>query len=137
MNQVHALFLSSEINCAVEVYSDRDTSKGKVQAHNQLLSAVERYFAQVGVSDNSNVHKTHLPPIYLQRPGHSLTIVGFERRRDGSSNLVVLDPMYSTSPAMHRLIGRKNIKSPRPEVVHAYRRGSSHLRNFAAFEILM
>lgn len=119
------------------MFSDQDTPQGKIQAHDLLLLAVERYFAQATVSDGSSVHKTLLPPIYLQRPGHSLTIVGFERRSDSYCNLVVLDPVYATSPAMHKLIGRKNIKSGRPEVMHAYRRGPAHLRKFAAFEILM
>ncbi|OSS45394.1 hypothetical protein B5807_10225 [Epicoccum nigrum] len=135
--EAQALFLSTEINCAVEMFSDQDTSKGRIQAHDSLLLAVERYFTQAAVSDGSSVHKTLLPPIYLQRPGHSITIVGFERRSDNYCNLVVLDPVYVTSPAMHKLIGRKNIKSARPEVLHAYRRGPSHLRKFAAFEILM
>ncbi|KAH6622172.1 peptidase family C78-domain-containing protein [Boeremia exigua] len=135
--EAQALFLSTEINCAVEMFSDKDTPHGKVQAHDLLLLAVERYFAQAAVDDGSGVHKTLLPPIYLQRPGHSLTIVGFERRSDSYCNLVVLDPVYATSPAMHKLIGRKNIKSARPEVMHAYRRGPSHLRKFAAFEILI
>lgn len=83
------------------------------------------------------MYKTLLPPIYLQQPGHSITIVGFERRRDGSSNLIVFDPMYSTSPAMHKLVGRKNIRTARPEVLYAYRRGSGQLKKHAAFEILM
>lgn len=99
--------------------------------------AIERYFTRASVSDGSNVNKTLLPPIYLQQPGHSITIVGFERRRDGSSNLIVFDPMYSTSPAMHKLVGRRNIRTARPEVLYAYRRGSGQLKKHAAFEILM
>ncbi|KAJ4310428.1 hypothetical protein N0V94_008455 [Neodidymelliopsis sp. IMI 364377] len=135
--EAQALFLSTEIDCAVEMFSDQDTPHGKVQAHDLLLLAAERYFARAAVDDGSSVHKTLLPPIYLQRPGHSLTIVGFERRSDNYCNLVVLDPVYATSPAMHKLIGRKNIKSARPEVMHAYRRGPAHLRKFAAFELLI
>lgn len=135
--QAQALFLSAEINCAVEAFNDQKPPYGNLQAHDLLLLAVERYFAQAAVSDGSSVHKTLLPPIYLQRPGHSITIVGFERRSESYSNLVVFDPVYATSPAMHKLIGRKNIKSSRPEVMHAYRRGAAHLRKFAAFEILM
>lgn len=136
-DQAQALFLSTEINCAVEMFSDQGTPQGKIQAHDLLLLAVERYFTQAAVNDGSSVHKTLLPPIYLQRPGHSITIVGFERRSDSYCNLVVLDPVYATSPAMHKLIGRRNIKSARPEIMHAYRRGPAHLRKFAAFEILV
>ncbi|KAH7087794.1 peptidase family C78-domain-containing protein [Paraphoma chrysanthemicola] len=133
--EAQAFFLSSEINCAVEMFSD--SKERKIEAHETLLDAIERYFAQAAVKDGSNVYKTLLPPIYLQQPGHSITIVGLERRRDGACNLVVLDPMYSTSPVMHKLLGRKNIRTARPEVMHAYRRGARQLRKHAAFEILM
>ncbi|KAF2474381.1 DUF1671-domain-containing protein [Lindgomyces ingoldianus] len=133
--EAQALFLSSQIDCGVEMFSD--SPDGQVEAHELLLLAVERYFAQAAVDDGSNVHKTLLPPIYLQQPGHSLTIVGFERRKDGSCNLMIFDPMYNTSPAMHRLIGRKNIRNSRPEVLYAYRRVGKQLRRHAAFEILM
>jgi hypothetical protein len=135
MTQAQAFFLSSEINCAVEMFSD--LKDRKIDAHEILLDAVERYFAQAAVKDGSNVFKTLLPPIYLQQPGHSLTIIGFERRRDGACNLVVFDPMYSTSPAMHKLLGRKNIRTHRAEVLHAYRRGTAQLRKHGMFEILM
>jgi hypothetical protein len=114
-----------------------DIKERKVEAHEILLEAIECYFSQAAVKDGSNVYKTLLPPIYFQQPGHSLTIIGFERRRDGACNLVVFDPMYSTSPAMNKLIGRKNIRTARPEVLHAYRRGTTQLKKHAMFEILM
>jgi hypothetical protein len=114
-----------------------DIRDRKIEAHEMLLDAIERYFVQAAITDGSNVYKTLLSPIYLQQPGHSITIVGFERHRNGSCNLVVFDPMYSTSPAMHKLLGRKNIQTARPEVLHAYRRGSRQLKKHAAFEILM
>jgi hypothetical protein len=106
-------------------------------AHELLLAAMERYFSRAAASDGSKVYKTLLPPIYLQQPGHSLTIVGFERRYDGTCNLVVFDPMYNTSPAMHKLVGRKNIRTARPEVMYAYRRSAEKLKKHAAYEILM
>ncbi|KAF1998858.1 DUF1671-domain-containing protein [Amniculicola lignicola CBS 123094] len=133
--EAQALFLSSQIDCAVEMFND--SPDGTIDAHEALLTAVETYFAQAAIKDGSNVYKTLLPPIYLQQPGHSLTIVGFERRRDGACNLMIFDPMYSTSPAMHRLIGRKNIKTSRPEVSYAYRRVARQMRKHAAFEVLM
>lgn len=133
--QAQALFLSSQIDCAVEMFTD--SNEHKLEAHEALLEAIERYFVRAATPDGSNVFKTTVPPIYLQQPGHSITIVGFERRHDGACNLVVFDPMYSTSPAMHKLLGRKNIRSARPEILHAYRRGARQLRKHAAFEILM
>ncbi|KAL1793589.1 hypothetical protein ACET3X_008571 [Alternaria dauci] len=133
--EAQAFFLNSEINCAVEQFSD-NKDRG-IAAHELLLAAMERYFARAAVSDGSNVNKTLLPPIYLQQPGHSISVIGFERHFNDSCNLVVFDPMYHTSPAMHKLLGRKNIRTARPEVLHAYRRGVGKLRKYAAYEILM
>ncbi|KAI4699378.1 hypothetical protein J4E81_004402 [Alternaria sp. BMP 2799] len=133
--EAQAFFLNSEINCAVEQFSDNKDRA--IAAHELLLAAMERYFARAAASDGSNVSKTLLPPIYLQQPGHSISIVGFERRFDGSCNLVVFDPMYLTSPAMHKLLGRKSIRTARPEVLYAYRRGAGKLKKYAAYEILM
>ncbi|KAF1942083.1 DUF1671-domain-containing protein [Clathrospora elynae] len=133
--EAQAFFLESEINCAVEQFCD-NKERG-IKAHDLLLAAMERYFARAAVSDGSNVYKTLLPPVYLQQHGHSITIIGFERHRDGSCNLIVFDPSYSTSPAMHMLVGRKNIRTARTEVLAAYRRDARRLKNHAAFEILM
>ena len=133
--QAQAFFLHAEVNCAVQVFGT-NKERGTL-AHELLLPAIERYFAQAAVEDGSTVCKTLLPPMYLQQPGHSLTIVGFERRYDGTCNLVVFDPMYSTHPPMHKLLGRKNIKTARPEVIHEYRRGIRSLKKFDCFEILM
>jgi hypothetical protein len=133
--EAQALFLSAQLDCAVEAFVD--SSDGQTEAHEKLFTAVERYFQQAAIPDGSNVYKTLLPPIYLQQPGHSLTIIGFERRKDGSCSLMTFDPMFHTSPNMHRLIGRKNIRTSRPEVMHAYRKTARQLRRHAAFEILM
>ena len=115
-----------------------DSPDGQYEAHEQLLLGIERYFAQAAIkTDSSNVYKTHLPPIYLQQPGHSTTIVGFERHKNGTCNLMIFDSMHKTSPAMHRLLGRKNIKTSRPEVLFPYRRAAKQLRRHAAFEVLM
>jgi hypothetical protein len=50
-----------------------------------------------------NLHKTHLPPVYLQQPGHSLTIIGFERR-GSSTHLLVFDPLFNPSSGMRDLV---------------------------------
>ncbi|KAF2106811.1 peptidase family C78-domain-containing protein [Lophiotrema nucula] len=133
--EAQALFLGSEIDCAVEQFCDQDDLD--LKAHDALFAATESYFAQANANDGSNVHKTHLPPMYLQHEGHSLTIIGFERHRNGRCNLMVFDPSYYTSPAMHRLIGRKNIRNSRDDVMFAYRRGLRALGKYSAFEILL
>ncbi|KAF2841567.1 DUF1671-domain-containing protein [Patellaria atrata CBS 101060] len=132
--EAQALCLYLGIPCDIVVISDiRDGS----QAHEQLLSFVEEYF-KTGVSSNkdSKVHRTHLPPIYLQQPGHSLTIIGFEKRRDGSCNLLVFDPMFKTTDHTRHLVGRDNLRTARPQVIHVYRRGAKRLRRHRDFELL-
>lgn len=133
--EAQALFLNAQIDCAVDVFND--SPDGQLQAHEQLFLGVEKYFQQAAIEDGSNVYKTLLPPIYMQQPGHSLSIIGFERRKDGTCNLICFDPMFHTSPSMHRLRGRKHLRSSRPEVMQAYRRTARQLRRHAAFEVLM
>lgn len=68
--------------------------------------------------------------------GHSLTIVGFEKRRNGTRNLLVFDPMFKPSPGIQRLIGT-NFKAAGPErLLKAYRRGETYLGRYKNFELL-
>lgn len=63
-------------------------------------------------------------------------IVGLEIRNNGNANLLVLDPMFKTSPAMRRLICG-TVQSPDPaQFTRAYRRGSAYLQKYRAFETL-
>ncbi|KAK4984079.1 hypothetical protein LTR50_006821 [Elasticomyces elasticus] len=61
------------------------SSDGRL-AHEQLLDHIRDYF----VSGTSSYYPTiavavtSKPPVYLQQPGHSLTVVGYEQRADGS-----------------------------------------------------
>lgn len=100
---------------------------------------MEAYFTSV-VSENDirtvKVHKTVLPPLYLQMPGHSVTIVGLEKRRDRGRNLLVFDPMYKTATALINLIGRTDIGSPHPMAIDSCRRGTDKLQRHKAFELL-
>ncbi|TKA64086.1 hypothetical protein B0A49_10140 [Cryomyces minteri] len=133
-----ALYTSLSIDTDVAVLTD---CPGWLQAHEQLLAYVSNYFNQSATAVDQQTQKTLLAPLYLQQPGHSLTIVGFERHRDGSSNVVVLDPSYETSSAMRALLaGKKSSRSlnsgRRNEVMRAYRRGERHLDRHREFEIL-
>lgn len=115
-------------------------------ASTSLLSSVEQYFrgpitSSMALRDLSKVKKTDLPPIYLQRPGHSFTIVGFERRTDGSSNLLVFDPTFSVSYFMKHYLksdpGTRKFEFIRPKVMLGpFRRRERTLRRFEAFETL-
>jgi hypothetical protein len=68
--------------------------------------------------------------------GHSLTIVGLEVRKSGSMNLLVLDPMFKTSPGIARLVGAGSRAATPSKLLKAYRRGDSYLGKYKSFEIL-
>lgn len=71
----------------------------------------------------------------LHYPGHSLTIIGFEVRKNGSCNLLVFDPMFKPSPGIYRLIGTQfSVRNPE-KLLKAYRRGDPYLK-YSSYEIL-
>lgn len=101
-------------------FKDRKDPRNRL-AHESLFASVEQYFRlpssappTLGWSDHDtrgtqhNVHKTSHPPIYLQQPGHSMTIVGFERWKDGTCSLLVLDPGYKSSAGIERELEQMN-----------------------------
>ncbi|EER27535.1 hypothetical protein CPC735_028710 [Coccidioides posadasii C735 delta SOWgp] len=132
-SEAQALFSSLGIKCEPAAFS----STKELTADESLLNAVREYFLQAPPEyADKKVIQTHLPPIYFQHPGHSLTIVGFELRTNGSSNLLVFDPMFKTSPAVQRLVGTR-VDCPNPErILKAHRRCIGYLRRYDEFEIL-
>jgi hypothetical protein len=65
-----------------------------------------------------------------------MTIIGFERKKDGSANILVFDPMFHDSSEIIRLIGR-NFSHKSPAVLlKAYQRTTRYLRKYNEFEIL-
>ncbi|KAF2095198.1 DUF1671-domain-containing protein [Rhizodiscina lignyota] len=134
--EVFALFRSLDIPCTSESFHDMNDGH---KAYENLLDNVESYFTSA-VPDQeedkkTKVHRTGLPPIYLQRPQHSLTIVGLEKRRNGSRNLVVFDPMYKTTPALVKLLGRSDISLPHSMAMESCRRWPKNLARYDSFEI--
>lgn len=65
-----------------------------------------------------------------------MTIVGIEKRKNGSRNLLVFDPAYCPSKKMLRIVsGHRDLKYS-DSLVKPYRRGKMYLRRFNAFETL-
>lgn len=65
-----------------------------------------------------------------------MTIVGMERKIDGSANLIVFDPMFHDASNVTKLVGQV-FKHKDPEgVLKAYRRGFKYLGNYREFELL-
>jgi zinc finger-containing ubiquitin peptidase 1 len=141
------MFQSLGISCKVDVHH---TTPNGPQAWESLLKSVQHYFStstnySQPLNSNPKVFQTQLPPIYLQRPRHSLTIIGYETRTDGSSNLLVFDPAFMPfMPSRHirqaALCAETgtsfDLKHPRARL-RPYRRGKSRLRWYHCFETLM
>ncbi|PLB51782.1 DUF1671-domain-containing protein [Aspergillus steynii IBT 23096] len=132
-SEAQALFLSLGIQC--EARSIGGTQQ--LQAHDALLSIIADYFRQGSpCHTNEKVVMTCLPPIYFQHQGHSLTIVGFEIRDNGSANLLVFDPMLKVPSGMKRSMGPGSRFRDPLHALKRYRRGTSYLQKYQLFEIL-
>ncbi|KAF4983083.1 hypothetical protein FZEAL_1430 [Fusarium zealandicum] len=132
--EAQAVFLSLGITCSVQAFKDKE--RGRSKTH--LLEAIEQYF-QAGVTNvEDRIHLTGLPPVYLQHPGHSLTIVGYEKEMDGHVNLLVFDPSFHDSTKIRSLVGKafRHKPSSIDESLQPYRRGSHYLRKYNQFEVL-
>jgi hypothetical protein len=118
-----------------QIHQFHDTIEVNNQyADQNLLDWVESYFREAALDDSNKVKCTLKPPIYFQRPGHSLTIVGVEKMKDGKRNLLVFDPMYQVPGAMQALIERGRVRETNPKLLRLYRRSQQRLYSYADFE---
>lgn len=66
-----------------------------------------------------------------------MTIVGFEKKKEGTANLIVWDPMFKDSDAVTRYVGRASVRHKNPAAtLRAYRRGPRYLGKYGEFEFL-
>ncbi len=65
-----------------------------------------------------------------------MTIVGFEKQKDGSRNLIVFDPMFHDAENVVKLIDTDFTHKYPGNVLKAYRRGTKYLRKHNEFELL-
>ena len=81
---------------------------------------------------------TNKPPVYFQHSGHSMTIVGLERWRDGSRSLLVFDPFFSPGDTIRSLAGTRRVSSRlRPDaLLKVYRRKIHYLAKYKEFEVI-
>ncbi|KAI1858068.1 uncharacterized protein JN550_012890 [Neoarthrinium moseri] len=132
--EAQALFLSLDIPCNAQGF--KDPHPGTAEA--QMLRHVEDYFMSGDFDPEAKVRKTSLPPIYFQHRGHSMTIVGIEKRADGTRELLVFDPMFHDSDSLVKHVGSRRefkVKSP-DSSLKLYRRGNKYLKRFHEFELL-
>ena len=119
--------------------SSSATSNTTNLAVTQLLDHVEAYFIS-GLEDAHQYRTsstTSLPPIYFQRFGHSMTIVGLERKADGSRNLLLFDPSFATSGAMERVLAKKKVSTTVEQLLRPYRRSEVGLSRWDEFEVIV
>ncbi|KAI0093943.1 peptidase family C78-domain-containing protein [Irpex rosettiformis] len=74
----------------------------------------------------SSVVVTDKPPIVLQHSGHSRTIIGFERKKDGSINLLVFDPSRRILSWIRQLAISKHPSQAPPRQAQSSRGPSKH-----------
>lgn len=109
------------------------------RAHRVMFHQVREYFEQdnLAVADGTTkVHRTALPPIYLQQPGHSLTIIGFERHHNGHSNLLVFDCMYEVPRTLFSPSSSTKSRELPIKALEVFRRDGKRLHRYKEFELL-
>ncbi|KAK4496369.1 hypothetical protein PRZ48_012349 [Zasmidium cellare] len=128
-SETEALFLSFDISCKGQVFSGKDASK-------QLLDLVEDYFS-ASKSTSGRVNRTDRIPIFLQRPQHSITIVGIEIGRSGKRRLLVFDPAWNPPSKVRSPLSESDSTGWRGQLLlRRYRKSQRYLGRFKAFETL-
>ncbi|KAI4758663.1 DUF1671-domain-containing protein [Aureobasidium sp. EXF-3400] len=132
------VYFCKYLDLAHSVYTFSHTDDKK--AHMQLLDFVERYFSR-DISDVlNNVHKSHRPPLFFQQPGHSMTIIGFERCKDDKRNLLVFDPSFGPGKQLQDLATKPSrtviTANMADRLLKSYRRSNAQLSKYDEFEIL-
>ncbi|PPJ61203.1 hypothetical protein CBER1_10282 [Cercospora berteroae] len=130
-SEAEALMLSLQIPCTGYVF------EGKY-AYRELLDFVEKYFSQTDHETGSSiVNQTGLMPLFLQRPGHSMTIIGFQKTRSGGRSLLVFDPAWQAPSTIRESIDvYSHSRWKRHRTLKMYRKSERYLARFSGFEIL-
>ncbi|KAM3417946.1 hypothetical protein BST61_g6158 [Cercospora zeina] len=135
-----ALAFFTQIGVKVDAltFHQGESETGK-SAVSDLLHYVEAFYMS-GI-DSAQRHGTsfitQLPPIYFQRFGHSMSIVGLERQRNGSRNLLVFDSSFKTSKPMRLLAEGQRAHSTVSDLLKPYRRSDQSLTKWDEFELLI
>lgn len=136
-SEAEALLLSLGIPCTGSFFSGKN-------AQMDLLNHVEKYFsasaAQIGTgfATHAKIRQTDRPPIFLQRPDHSITIVGLEKLNNAKRRLLVFDPAWNPPSAMRQAEPLElESRLARAAILWRYRKHTRYLRRFAAFETLI
>ncbi|KAK5746908.1 hypothetical protein LTR17_000539 [Elasticomyces elasticus] len=100
-SEAEALLLSLAIPCTGRKFEAKE-------AWSEVMDSVEEYYSAAMPSiaknkdDATPVHITSRPPIFLQRPGHSVTVAGTARLKSGKRYLLIFDPAWSAPSAFRK-----------------------------------
>lgn len=123
--------MSLEIPCTGTAFQSK-------HAWRDLLDIVETYFAASEMSSIAKgVRQTGRPPIFLQRPNHSLTIVGIERTKSGKRRLLTFDPAWRPPSAITKQLPDSECSGWHARwVLRQYRKSERYLKRYTQFETL-
>ena len=131
--EAEALFLSLSLPCTGTAFKGKD-------AYRELLDSIEQYFSSSKSTDSRarGIMKTSRPPIFLQRPQHSVTIIGIERLKSGKRKLLVFDPAWRLFSDMNGDWTTDGAPSKWRGMLllGLYRKSERYLKRFTAFETL-
>ncbi|CAN6912235.1 unnamed protein product [Brassica oleracea] len=90
----------------------RGSTSSRIGKGAVLMDWVWNYFSDNRLDVSSGVHMTNKGPLYFQHEGHSRTIVGIQRRLQGTTftpqyNLLILDPADFTRDIEKALVDKK------------------------------
>lgn len=126
--EAQAVFKFLEIETKANVLVSRTDG---ASAFEQLLQFVDDHFTTEAMpgSTSKNVACTDRPPIFLQRVGHSVTIVGIETDQAGRRGLLMFDPAFAPRKQNGKVFAPSHL-------LKSFRYTNSDTSYFSGFETL-
>ena len=132
-----AYFTQMGVSMQALSFKDEDEEQPAIVS---LLGHLEAYFISAlegAERRGTSSYITNLPPVYFQRAGHSMTIVGLERKKDGHRNLIIFDPSFGTTRSMDNVLEGRRTNAESATLLKPYRRSDESLSRWKEFEILV
>lgn len=129
-SEVEAILLSLDIPVATRAF----VSTKQTAALELLTDYVASYF-ELTKSDGK-VFVGQKPPLFFQRRGHSMTIVGIHEDIHGIRSLIIFDPRYKPSGKLKQLALSQTMPTNVDKVLGAHLYGAACLAQYDAFELV-
>lgn len=129
-SEAEGLMLSLSIPCVGRAFDGKEAWK-------ELFDSIETYFSSAAKQSNDGkVRMTGCMPVFLQRPKHSMTVVGFERTLSGKRRLLTFDPAWRPPGDMMKPTSTRPFRWKVAWTLRMYRKSQRYLKRFRAFEAL-